>query len=165
MLNSLNIPEILVEILGILANLDIPNFDFCKLCETHDIFNFCIGVLSNTTRRTDYEDDVAADDDILLEVLILLGTMSHDENIHTMIIKTPILKLLVDIMSSREEDDEIILQCCYCIHQFLLNDDMMKILVAKTPLVGFLIDLLYDRNVELRKSCDACLSIISVCFI
>lgn len=62
----------------------------------------------------------------------------------------------------REEDDEIILQCCYCIHQFLLFEPTMKILIGKTPVVEFLIDLLYDRNLEIRKACDACLALISV---
>lgn len=100
MLDSLQFPELLVEILGILANLSIPDFDFTKLAQTYDLLTFCINILSPASRHKEYNDeDVAEDDDILLEVITLLGTMSLDENMPSMISKTPTLQILVDIMS------------------------------------------------------------------
>lgn len=100
MLDSLQDPDLLIEILGIISNLSIPDFDFCKLCQTYDILSFCINIMSAATRVDQYHEvDVSADDDILLEVIILLGTMSLDENMHEMIANTPILNLLVDMMS------------------------------------------------------------------
>eukprot|EP00842_Homolaphlyctis_polyrhiza_P005073 jgi/Hompol1/5567/HPOL_000419-RA len=192
LLKSAANPDIMIEILGILGNLTIAEFDFGKLVATYDLFYFFTSIITAAvshlhTNKSGNErssgrqgtlqagpsasgsdlrtEGIAEDDDILLEVIILLGTMSLDENIAPMVASTNLLHLLIDVMIgktivSKEEDDEIILQVCYCIYQFLLHDSTKKILIGQTEVVGYLIDLLYDRNIEIRKMCDASLSII-----
>ncbi|KAJ1339848.1 hypothetical protein BSLG_005509 [Batrachochytrium salamandrivorans] len=187
MLDSLSNADVLIEILGILGNLTIAEFDFGKLAIAYDLLYVIkkiiyaavsssnidsrrIGSTTAVSRNSaiDYNkigsknklEGVAEDDDILLQTIILLSTMSLDENISPMVASANLLPLLIDVMIAKEEDDEIILQVCYCIYQFLLHDSTRTILVGKTDVVGYLIDLLYDRNIEIRKMCDASLSII-----
>ncbi|KAI8916105.1 kinesin-associated protein-domain-containing protein [Gorgonomyces haynaldii] len=151
-LASTNNQEVLVELLGILGNLVIPEFDFAKLVETYDFLSYLYSLLMPSSRKQDTRlntQGVAEDDDVLLEVVILIGTMALDENIPPKIAQTQILP-------SKEEDDEMILQLCYCMHQYLLHDVTCRLLIGKT-LVNLLIDLLYDRNMEIRKVCDAAL--------
>ncbi|KAL2918660.1 hypothetical protein HK105_201494 [Polyrhizophydium stewartii] len=201
MFKSMSNTDIVVEILGILANLTIAEFDFGKLATTYDLLFFIGNTItasvseaqakarhpgrgpggpagaSSVGRSADLSsataasggagmagsaklDGIAEDDDVLLEVINLLGTMALDENIAPMVASTNLLQLLIQVMIAKEEDDEIILQVCFCIYQFLLHDATKKILIGQTDIVGYLIDLLYDRNVEIRKMCDASLSII-----
>ena len=161
---SQSTPDLLVEILGILGNLTIAEFDFAKLATSYDllslfrtIFSSSIsGIsLSNTKGKTHGIDE---EDDVLLEVVIFIGTMGVDENVAPMMISNNILKLLIDVMRGKakhvfdlkppmdkllmflffgdlkvkEEDDEIILQVCFCIYQYLLHDVSRAYLIDQT---------------------------------
>ncbi|KAJ3016484.1 UNVERIFIED_CONTAM: Kinesin-associated protein 3 [Siphonaria sp. JEL0065] len=177
-------PSIFVEVLGIVANLNIPDFDFAKLAQAYALVDLVqkrltSAVLAVSEKREEkkkkkrgLEDDedgmvlgagegLMENDDITLEAIILLGTMAHDENIAPMVAKTDTIPLLMDLMIIKEEDDEMILQIIYCIYHFLLYESTRNILINKTQVVSYLIDLLYDRNLQIRKMCDTCLDIIS----
>ncbi|KAJ3186592.1 hypothetical protein HDU85_007412 [Gaertneriomyces sp. JEL0708] len=158
-------PELLVEILGILSNLTIPDFDFAKLAEAYDLLGFISSHLNSALALLSEDGGkgigLTEDDDVTLEVINLLGTMAADESLGPMILKTTILQKLLDMMIAKEEDDEIILQIIFCTYQFLLLGDVRDVLINKTQVVSYLIDLLYDRNVEIRRMCDVCLDIIS----
>jgi hypothetical protein len=56
----------------------------------------------------------------------------------------------------------MVLQSIYVVYQLLQCEATRMDLVKETRMVTYLIDLLYDRNVEIRRTCDACLDIISV---
>ncbi len=70
----------------------------------------------------------------------------------------------------------MVLQSIFVVYQLLQCEATRMDLVKETRksiiipirvtyfsgLVTYLIDLLYDRNVEIRRTCDACLDIISV---
>ena len=58
----------------------------------------------------------------------------------------------------------MVLQSIYVVYQLLQCEATRIDLVKETRLVTYLIDLLYDRNFEIRRTCDACLDIISVRF-
>ncbi|KAI8809755.1 kinesin-associated protein-domain-containing protein [Cladochytrium replicatum] len=172
-------PEITVEVLGILANLTIPDFDFAKLAEAYGLLGWISRRLSqgcadlrgsnpNASRMSAQQQQnegirggIAEDDDILLETISWLGTMANDENIPRMVASTNIIFLLMDLMIGKEEDDEMILQIIYAIYQFLLDPTSRNMLITQTQVVSYLIDLLYDRNVEIRKMCDVCLDLIA----
>ncbi|KAJ3412303.1 Kinesin-associated protein 3 [Chytridiales sp. JEL 0842] len=191
MLKSLTSTDVMVEVLGILASLNIPDFDFAKLAQAYGLLELIqkrvsLGIAEAAAAASQAGVAMGAsipgqaggkagagaagaggrggltkDDDVLLEVINLLGTMANDENIAPMVARTEIITLLMDLMIAKEEDDEIILQIIYCIYQFLLHDSTRNILITKTQVVSYLIDLLYDRNVQIRKMCDVCLDIIS----
>jgi hypothetical protein len=171
MVKSTNDPEILVEILGILGNLLIPDFDFVKLAQTFSLFEFLAHIINSCIRdgKTTESEGIDENDDILLRAIIVVGTMSLDEAVPPLVAKSKLLQLLVDTLMIKEEDDEIILQVCYCIYQYLHHESTCKLLIGLSrtysfdvDVVDYLIDLLYDRNLEIRKICDASLSIIAV---
>ena len=56
-------PDLFVEVLGTLANLAVPEFDFQALAARHDLVAFL----------AQYAAPGAVDDDILLEVIMFLG--------------------------------------------------------------------------------------------
>lgn len=55
--------ELFVEVLGCLANLNLPEFDFGVLVRRHDLLNFL----------SQFAVPDAVDDDILLEVVMFIG--------------------------------------------------------------------------------------------
>jgi hypothetical protein len=55
--------DLFVEVLGTLANLCVPEFDFQALAQRHDLLNFL----------AKYAKPDAVDDDILLEVIMFVG--------------------------------------------------------------------------------------------
>ncbi|KAJ3038924.1 Kinesin-associated protein 3, partial [Rhizophlyctis rosea] len=167
-------PDLQVEILGILSNLTIPNFDWAKLANAFNLFDFIIIKLKEAIAAVGGAlgggggvggrpegSGIMEDDDLVLEVVVLVGTMAGDEGLAKEVLRCGVVEVLMDLMIAKEEDDEIILQIIYCIYQFLLQELTRVYLITKTQVVSYLIDLLYDRNVEIRKMCDVCLDIIA----
>ncbi|KAI8848530.1 kinesin-associated protein-domain-containing protein [Chytridium lagenaria] len=119
---------------------------------------FCGDSRGGSVKGTRSHAGLTDDDDVTLELIILLGTMSNDENIPTMVSRSNIIYLLMELMLglfirgscltilAKEEDDEMVLQILRNISVFV---------------VSYLIDLLYDRNTQIRKMCDVCLDIIA----
>jgi len=193
---SLKEPDLLVELLGILSNFTIEEFDWAKLTDTYHLLELIASQLqevcvnsktlanaqeeaakenskelksSSTSEYSLYEEksntmtenQLSEDDDVTLQFVVLLGTMSNDEGIAPKVIEMDIIPLLITLMICKEEDDEIILQIIYAIYQFLLHESTRTILLNQTHIVSYLIDLLYDRNVKIREMCDTCLDIIA----
>jgi hypothetical protein len=102
MLRSKDNPNLLVEILGILGNLIIPDFDFVKLSTSYRLLDFLSNVISDSIHQNDQENiGIEENDDILLQAIILVGTMSIDDSMSDLISKSNILPLLVDTMMGR----------------------------------------------------------------
>lgn len=183
---SVSQPDILVELLGILGNLSIPDFDYAKLSTTYNLHDFiaCRLQASAESIGTETQSSILPieargglneDDDVLLEFIILLGTMAIDDAFAPLVLKSNVIPTLMELMMSicgfnvgKEEDDEIILQIVYLVYNLLLHPQTRTFLLSKTriicinvEIVSYLIDLLYDRNVEIRKMCDSCLDIIA----
>ncbi|KAJ3201946.1 Kinesin-associated protein 3 [Clydaea vesicula] len=161
---SLQIPELCVELIGILGNLSILEFDFAKLSEAYKLDEFISNFLQKSVKNLKQKEPggggLADDDDITLEIIVLLGTMAADDGMAPIIARSNIIQSLLELMMGKEEDDEIILQITFCIYNMLLHEETRNMLISKTQIVAYLIDLLYDRNIEIRKMCDACLDII-----
>lgn len=90
--------DLQIEILGILGNLDVPNFDFFKLVTTHDLISFISAKLSLHINNEVHDDE---DDDILLQVIIFLGLVSFDERVVELIAQTNIIEKLCEIMDGK----------------------------------------------------------------
>lgn len=56
-------PDLFVEVLGTLANLSVPEFDFQALAQRHDLVQFL----------AQFAAPGAVDDDILLEIVMFMG--------------------------------------------------------------------------------------------
>ncbi|CAD7703555.1 unnamed protein product, partial [Ostreobium quekettii] len=63
------VAELFVEVLGCLANLNIPEFDFHSLASRHGLLEFLSG----------YLEAGAVDDDILLEVVMFLAVLCNEQ--------------------------------------------------------------------------------------
>ncbi|KAG2449627.1 hypothetical protein HYH02_005160 [Chlamydomonas schloesseri] len=142
--------ELFVEVLGCLANLYIPEFDFLGLVRKHDLLTFL----------ATYAQPGAVDDDILLEVVMFVGVLCN-EGTAPLIVGSGLVTTLFQLMGDKKEDDEFVLQIAFTFHKFLLHDETRASLLTNTQQVVFyLVDLLQDKNKEVRRVADQCLDII-----
>ncbi|KAG2428744.1 hypothetical protein HXX76_011447 [Chlamydomonas incerta] len=142
--------ELFVEVLGCLANLYIPEFDFLGLVRKHDLLTFL----------ATYAQPGAVDDDILLEVVMFVGVLCN-EGTAPLIVSSGLVTTLFQLMGDKKEDDEFVLQIAFTFHKFLLHDETRASLLTNTQQVVFyLVDLLQDKNKEVRRVADQCLDII-----
>jgi hypothetical protein len=133
-----------VEVLGILGNLKIPDFDYEKFISCYQILDFLVRIIKKYMNADDnttgeFPEGLSENDDILLQCLILIGTLSFDDAATTLVAKSPILDLLVDVLVMKEEDDEIILQVCYCVYLYLLHEEPRQKLLS-VPSNSFLFE-------------------------
>uniref|UniRef100_A0A7S0RCX9 Kinesin-associated protein n=1 Tax=Chlamydomonas leiostraca TaxID=1034604 RepID=A0A7S0RCX9_9CHLO len=141
--------ELFVEVLGCLANLYIPEFDFFQLVRKHDLLRFL----------ATYAQPGAVDDDILLEVVMFVGVLCN-EGTAPMLVDSGLVNILFQLMGEKKEDDEFVLQIAFAFNKFMMYDMTRTALLGQTQVVFYLVDLLQDKNKEVRRVADQCLDVI-----
>mmetsp|Transcript_22516 Transcript_22516/g.76554 ORF Transcript_22516/g.76554 Transcript_22516/m.76554 type:complete len:799 (+) Transcript_22516:38-2434(+) len=141
--------DLLVEILGTLGNLNIPQFDYTTLVREHDLLSF----LSQLMQPGVVEDD------IMLEVVIFTGTLTNDYLAQD-VVDSGLCEKMYHLMSEKKEDDEFVLQISFTFHRFMLYDPTRDALLRETKVVYYLVDLLQDKNKQVRKTADMALDIV-----
>ncbi|KAJ9510745.1 hypothetical protein QJQ45_027637 [Haematococcus lacustris] len=153
MVQLLKLPEItaelFVEVLGCLANLYLPEFDFFNLVRKHDLLRFL----------ATYAQPGAVDDDILLEVVMFVGVLCNEGTAH-MLCDSGLVNTLFQLMGEKKEDDEFVLQIAFAFNKFMMYEETRSALLGQTQVVFYLVDLLQDKNKEVRRVADQCLDVI-----
>ncbi|GIX80193.1 kinesin-associated protein 3 [Caerostris darwini] len=143
--------DFILECLGIMGNLTIPELDYEMLLFQYDLLGFMKKKLSQ-------ENCV---DDMILEVIILAGTFSAEEVCATTLLESGIIKHVIEHLNAKQEDDEIVLHIVYLFYQLIYHRATREIIIKETQIPGYLLDLMHDKNTEIRKLCDRSLEIIS----
>ena len=92
--------EFVLECVGILGNLTLPDLDFTRLLKEFEMVNWMRGRLLPNS----------GEDDLILEIVVFIGTCASDEAASTYLCKSDILPSLIDLLKAKQEDDEIVLQ-------------------------------------------------------
>lgn len=142
--------EFVLESLGILGNLTVADVNFQQLLTDYDMLNYI---------KTKLNPGVA-EDDLVLEVVILIGTVSLDDECATVFAREGIIQMLIDLLNAKQEDDEVVLQIVYVFYQMIFHKATREVIVKQTQAPAYLIDLMHDKNTEIRKVCDQTLDII-----
>ena len=97
--------DLFIEIMGILSNLSIPDFDYAKLITSFNLLDILSKIMTKSLQtplriKEDQEGDSVLDlgDDILLESINLLSTFSLDEAVAPLVGKTLLLDMVVESM-------------------------------------------------------------------
>ena len=141
--------DLMVEVLGTLGNLNIPQFDMTELCREHGLLDYMAALLNPGV----VEDDVA------LEAIIFTGALVNNANAH-MIVDAGLVDRIYNLMSEKKEDDEFVLQIAYAFQRMLCCEATREALLSSTQVVFYLVDLLQDKNKEVRKTADMALDVI-----
>lgn len=140
--------ELLVEVLGSLGNLTIPEFGFLDLVREHDLLGFLSHVIG-----------AGAEDDIVLEAVIFAGTIC-DATTAPLVRLSGLCHDLFRLMSEKKEEDEMVLQIAYAFRRMLPHEDTRMCLLEETQAVLYLVDLLSDKNPAIRNTASECIDVV-----
>lgn len=140
-----------IECLGILGNLSLPDLDYSAIIENFSLIPWIRKVLvpGNFT------------DDLVLDTVVFLGTCACDEACAMLLCKADVVLSLIELLKAKQEDDEMVLQIIFVFQQILRNESTRGYMIKDTEAPAYLIDLMHDKNQEIRKVCDFCLDIIA----
>ncbi|XP_039632290.1 kinesin-associated protein 3-like [Polypterus senegalus] len=143
--------EFLIECLGTLANLTISEMNWELVLTKYNLIPFFKHHLKPGL----------AEDDMILEVVIMIGTVSLDPCCASMLAKSGIIPALIELLNAQQEDDEFVCQIVYVFYQMVFHQETRDVIIQETQVPAYLIDLMHDKNSEVRKVCDNTLEIIA----
>ncbi|GCC30965.1 hypothetical protein chiPu_0009419 [Chiloscyllium punctatum] len=151
-INSNESEEFVIECLGTLANLTVPDLDWELVLKEYNLVPF----LKDKLKPGSTEDD------LVLEVVIMIGTVSMDDSCAAMLAKSGIIPALIELLNAKQEDDEFVCQIVYVFYQMVFHQATRDVIIKETQAPAYLIDLMHDKNAEIRKVCDNTLDIIAL---
>ncbi|KAM3865669.1 kinesin-associated protein 3-like [Diretmus argenteus] len=143
--------EFILECLGTLANLTIPDLDWELVLKEYNLVPYL----------KDRLKPGSAEDDLILEVVIMIGTVSMDDACAAMLAKSGIIPAIIELLNAQQEDDEFVCQIVYVFYQMVFHQATRDVIIKDTQAPAYLIDLMHDKNAEIRKVCDNTLDIIA----
>ncbi|XP_067108860.1 kinesin-associated protein 3-like isoform X1 [Osmerus mordax] len=143
--------EFVMECLGTLANLTIPDLDWELVLREYNLVPYL----------KDRLKPGSAEDDLILEVVIMIGTVSMDDSCASMLAKSGIIPAIIQLLNAQQEDDEFVCQIVYVFYQMVFHQATRDVIIKHTQAPAYLIDLMHDKNTEIRKVCDNTLDIIA----
>ncbi|KAL1022826.1 hypothetical protein UPYG_G00032860 [Umbra pygmaea] len=143
--------EYVIECLGTLANLTIPDLDWELVLKEYNLVPYL----------KDHLNPGSAEDDLILEVVILIGTVSTDDSCAAMMARSGIIPALIHLLNAQQEDDEFVCQIVYVFYQMVFHQATRDVIIKDTQVPAYLIDLMHDKNTEICKVCDNTLDIIA----
>uniref|UniRef100_A0A7N6AIJ2 Kinesin-associated protein 3b n=1 Tax=Anabas testudineus TaxID=64144 RepID=A0A7N6AIJ2_ANATE len=143
--------EFVIECLGTLANLTIPDLDWALVLKEYNLVLYL----------KDRLKPGVSEDDLILEVVIMIGTVSMDDSCAAMLAKSGIIPALIELLNAQQEDDEFVCQIVYVFYQMVFHKATRDVIIKDTQAPAYLIDLMHDKNAEIRKVCDNTLDIIA----
>ncbi|KAK6313764.1 hypothetical protein J4Q44_G00152230 [Coregonus suidteri] len=143
--------EYVIECLGTLANLTIRDLDWELVLKEYNLVPYL----------KDHLKPGSAEDDLILEVVIMIGTVSMDDSCAATMAKSGIIPGLIELLNAQQEDDEFVCQIVYVFYQMVFHQATRDVIIKDTQAPAYLIDLMHDKNAEIRKVCDNTLDIIA----
>lgn len=145
--------DFLIECIGVLSNMVLPELDYSQLLQAHNLIPWIRKTLVPGGRTKD---------DLILDTVVFLGTCAADELCAMLLCKAEVILSLIELLKAKQEDDEMVLQIVYVFQQVLRNESTRNYIIKDTESPAYLIDLMHDKNIEIRKVCDYCLDIIAM---
>ncbi|XP_064649316.1 kinesin-associated protein 3-like isoform X2 [Lineus longissimus] len=143
--------EFVIESVGILANLTFSDIDWALLLKEYNMVQWIKRKL----------EPGAVEDDMMLEVIMLVGTVCNDDECAKMLAESGVIQNLIELLNAKQEDDEVVCQIVYVFYQMIFHESTREVIIKETQAPAYLIDLMHDKNREIRKVCDDTLDIIA----
>lgn len=143
-------PEFLVEILGIVGNFTYRDVSFLRMFEKFNLVDFFQEHLSHGV----------SEDDIVLGVVIALGTLVNDEETASMVAQSMLIGGLCDLFVEKQEDDEFVLQILYTMFRMLVFKSTRTVVLEHRQIVNSIVELLHDENQAIQAMADRLLDLV-----
>lgn len=130
----------------------IPSDTWADKLENSGMIEFLHNHLMNTY----------AEDDILLECVMLTGTVCRNDQTALTIAQSYLIKLLQDLLGSKQEDDEMVQQILNTFFKFLFFSPTRDMVLHQTQMVSIVLELLSDKNPNIRVLVNAILDYVQI---
>jgi len=116
-------PELLVEVLGTLVNVTLPDIPWGELCEA--------GLVDFLTRLL---VPGFSEDDIVLECIMLVGNLALMRESANYVAGSRLPSLLQQILVEKRDDEEIVVQLLYTFRCLLIYEEVRDVVLSETQL-------------------------------
>uniref|UniRef100_A0A8C3PY99 Kinesin associated protein 3 n=1 Tax=Chrysolophus pictus TaxID=9089 RepID=A0A8C3PY99_CHRPC len=114
--------EFVIECLGTLANLTLPDLDWELVLKEYKLVPYLKDKLKPGS----------AEDDLVLEVVIMIGTVSMDDSCAALLAKSGIIPALIELLNAQQEDDEFVCQIIYVFYQMVFHQATRDVIIKET---------------------------------
>lgn len=114
-----------VECLGILGNLSLPDLDYSMLLLDFNLIPWVRSVLVPRRRS----------DDLVLDTVVLLGTCACDEACAMLLCKAEVILSMIELLKAKQEDDEMVLQIVFVFQQILRHESTREYMIRDTGII------------------------------
>lgn len=143
----------LLEVFGTLANICLPDVMYSELIIQHGLLEFMMKHLVPGF----------SEDDVVLEVLMLIGTLARDPKSAIMLGNARLIRILYELLNEKAEDVEIVLQLLYTTYKLLLHEPSRLSVIAHEPFANCLLDLVVDPEPQIRILANQSLGVCDFC--
>lgn len=142
--------DLMLELLGTMVYIPTDRWD-----EAIEKTNFIEFIHNNLVNGF-------AEDDIVLECVMLIATICRTERIATMIANSYLIKMLQDLLGAKQEDDEMVQQILNTFFKFLFFTPTREIVLHQTQMVSIVLELLSDKNPNIKGLVNAILDYVQL---
>lgn len=103
-----------------------------------------------------------AEDDIVLESVMLIATICRTEKIAYLIEQSYLIKMLQDLLGAKQEDDEMVQQILNTFFKFLFFERTRVVVLHETQMVQIVLELLSDKNPNIKTLVNAILDYVQL---
>ncbi|VVC44119.1 Hypothetical protein CINCED_3A013231 [Cinara cedri] len=148
--------ECIIECIGIIANVNVPEVDFKELLESHNLISWMVQFVNNACKP----NQTVTDARLLIEIIKLLGTVSKDENCGELLYEHGTIQQVINLLKNQRGDDELSIQIMYLLYQLMCHPITGDYIIQNTECPIYVIRLMHDPNIRVRKMSNYCLDII-----
>jgi hypothetical protein len=128
-------PDLLVEVLGTLANLTMPDIPWGELCE--------VGLIDLLHRLLVVG---FSEDDLILECVMLVGNLALCRDASQQLAGSRLPAMLQDLLIEKREDEEIILQLLFTFQCLLAHDEVRDVILQSTEIAPCIMRFARNRS-------------------
>lgn len=142
--------DFLVEALSTLSNVQLPTVLYHQLLIRHNFLNPLVA----------YLNPGFAKDDVVLAVIMVLGTFALDAKCAALMSSRPILQKLFGVVQNKIQDEDMVLQTMFTMYRICLHKAGREAVAAGEELVACLLDLMGDQSPEIRSMASEVLDLV-----
>jgi len=143
-------PDLLVEVLGTLANVPLEEVPWGELCEA--------GLVDLLTRLL---VPSFSEDDIVLECVMLVGSLAVNVESSQHIAGSRLPSMLQDVLIEKREDEEIVVQLLFTFQCLLLHEEVREVVLQETELAPCIMRFARARNPMILEHATKLLQLVA----
>ncbi|KAG8132935.1 hypothetical protein E2320_010766 [Naja naja] len=133
--------EFVIECLGTLANLTLSDLDWELVLKEYKMVPYLKDKLKPGS----------AEDDLVLEVVIMIGTVSMDDSCAALLAKSGIIPALIELLNAQQEDDEFVCQIIYVFYQMVFHQATRDVIIKETRILYQEYDEEWAKKIQSEK--------------